>query len=189
MAGAAIPPFPLFVLSEDIDVDYVNDVLRRTTESNYNVHVFVVVSIREESYPYACGPQRAFTKVGDESRVLSGECMIAVPDSYVSPFVGKTLEDCAAYLSGTPEDIVWETKFFCALDKYSKEDDTVTLVRILLDDTLHAIPEKTSRVAGSLMTYLRDDYERSLERYQRICRREGKPDRSVGVPWTGPWNS
>ncbi|KAI8965111.1 hypothetical protein F5Y11DRAFT_313888 [Daldinia sp. FL1419] len=184
MAGAAIPPYALFVLSENIDNDYLNDVLRRTTEANDGRSVFIVVSIPDTSSPYSCGPPRCYVGVGDEQRILTTGGTTAVPDSYISPFLGKTLEDCAAYLSGTPEDITWETEYFCALDEHSKEDDTMMMIRILPNGRLHAFPRETKMAVLSMMTFLVDDFEQRLGVYQRMCRRQGKPDRSVGVPWT-----
>lgn len=110
-----------------------------------------------------------------------------VSNSYISPWSGKTVEDCAKWLQGAPEDVASDKRHFAALNEFSKEDNTVLLCRIKDDGgnvKLDYFPLNTKWIACYLYTNSGDRFEESFGGYQREMEDEGKPDRSQGGPYS-----
>ena len=110
----------------------------------------------------------------------------SVASSFKSPFAGKTLQACAAYMRDTSSDVAWQNEFFYTLDENDMNEDTVMLVRRFSDEdgtALHAFPQPTESATQFTINYIGDDWEDKMKRYKRVARKLGKEDRSVGVPF------
>jgi hypothetical protein len=110
-----------------------------------------------------------------------------ISDSYKSPWYGKSVEDCAKWLQAAPDDVASDKRHFAAMNKYSKEDDTVLLCRIRNDDgalKVDYFPLTTAWIAMYLHTNNGDTFEESFGGYQRKMEDDGKPDRSQGGPYS-----
>ncbi|KAI6081639.1 hypothetical protein F4821DRAFT_248830, partial [Hypoxylon rubiginosum] len=179
-------PYPLFVLSDQVDVDYLNSVLQRTADSNDDCFALIPVSILDEKSPYACAPRKRWTDDPDPREIVSEGPKTPLPPSYVSSFVGKTLKDCASYLSNSPEDAAWSIDYFFALDEHCKNEDTILLARAFEDRNkgIHAFPAPTTQAVQKMFSVeTSSDFEMKMEAYQNIIKEQGKVDRSIGTPW------
>ncbi|KAM4060733.1 hypothetical protein HRG_001727 [Hirsutella rhossiliensis] len=177
-------PFALFVLSETVDVEYINQFLRRTAEENDGNFFLTVVHIPDPSSPYACAPEHRTEGEGEGERSLPSDgTRPPIADSFASPFLGKTLEDCAKYLRATPNNKDWDDEYFCVLGEEDVSEDTVTLVRSFDDGAVHAFPCSTGECARKMYTALGDNFEEKLQIYKDITDAEGDKDRSVGEPY------
>jgi hypothetical protein len=110
-----------------------------------------------------------------------------IPESYKSPWYGKTVEDCARWLQDAPNDVASDKEHFAAMNEFSKEDDTVLLCRIKTNGgglKVDYFPVTTAHIAMYLHTNNGDRFEESFGGYQRRMEDEGKPDRSQGGPYS-----
>ncbi|KAK2597375.1 hypothetical protein QQS21_005999 [Conoideocrella luteorostrata] len=183
MSGPSAP-YALFVTSDKIRVEHVNDVLHRTSEGNDGMFFLNIVHIPNSSSPYDCAPdRRTITEDGQERELPAEGTHPPVADSFASPFVGKTLEECARYLGATPANKDWNRQYFCVLGEDDREQDEVMLVRSFDQGAVHAFPCKTEETANKMFTAFSDNFEEKLQMYQKIAKSQGKRDRSVGVPY------
>jgi len=111
-----------------------------------------------------------------------------IPESYVSPWYGKTVEDCAKWLQAAPDEVVSDKRHFAAMSEFSRDDDTVLLCRVKRVDggewKVDYFPVWTVHIAMYLHTSNGDMFEEAFGQYQARMKDEGKPDRSQGGPYT-----
>jgi hypothetical protein len=110
-----------------------------------------------------------------------------IPESYESPWLGKTVEECARWLQAAPDDIASNKKHFAAMNEFSKEDDTVLLCRINTDNggfKVDYFPITTEHVAMYLHTSSGSRFEEAFGHYQSMAEDEGRPDKSQGGPYS-----
>ncbi|KAF2648758.1 hypothetical protein K491DRAFT_698672 [Lophiostoma macrostomum CBS 122681] len=69
-------------------------------------------------------------------------------ESLPSVWIGKTIEQCAQWLSQAPEDIAVNRIYFAVISENMKENDTVTLCR-----TVEDIPEENEEDRGQLQYF------------------------------------
>jgi hypothetical protein len=111
-----------------------------------------------------------------------------IPKTYMSPWYGKTVEECAKWLQAAPNDVAPEKTHFAAMNNFSKEDDTVLLCRVKpthggLLKTVDYFPVTTKHIAMYLHTTSGSRFEESFGGYQLEMELDGKPDRSQGGPY------
>ncbi|KAI1656459.1 hypothetical protein F4813DRAFT_364405 [Daldinia decipiens] len=178
-------PFALFILSEKISVEYLNTLLERaldTSESSAGWYILTVVHITDPSDPYGCAPDEVIVRDGDRVyRMPQKGTRPPLDDSFVSPFLGKTVEDCARYLRGTPDKKDWNREHFCVLCDDDLLEDTVTLVRGFEHGAVHSFPCPVDEIWGKMMTMWNGrSFEEQLQTYQYIVEEHPDKDRSVG---------
>jgi hypothetical protein len=105
-----------------------------------------------------------------------------IAESFRSPWIGSTIEDCAKLLSEAPSEIALNTNYFTAIDVHSKEEDTVLVCRWLeysgsLIDVDY-FPQSTDLIAMMMRTNLGSKFDERADGYQTQCRKLGNPDRS-----------
>ncbi|OAQ65219.1 hypothetical protein VFPPC_06366 [Pochonia chlamydosporia 170] len=182
--SAIPPPYALFILSDTADVDYLNDVLRRTSESNFGDLFLSLVDIPNQESPYDCAPDRETTREHGEERELPAEgTRPPVSNTFTSPFLNQSLDDCVKYLRATPEKKAWNTEYFCVVGKDDKAEDTVTVVRSFNHGAVHAFPCKTEETGSFMFTGYSENFEEKMQTYQKLAKANGDKDRSVGVPY------
>ncbi|KAI0104471.1 hypothetical protein F4814DRAFT_430870 [Daldinia grandis] len=175
-------PFPLFVLSEKASVEYLNALLQRTAAENDGWFFLTVVQTTDTPDPYGCAPDEAIGRDGDRVYRISQEgTRPPLADSFVSPFLGKTAEDCARYLRGTPDRKDWNREHFCILCDDDVLEDTVTLVRGFESGAVHSFPDSVDATARRMYTmWTGSSFEEKLEMYQAGMEEHPEKDRSVG---------
>lgn len=155
-----------------------------TADGNDGDFFLVVVQIHSPSEPYACAPHFHTVGEGDEERsVPSAGTRPPITDSFASPFLGRTVQDCAQYLRGTPNSKDWNKEYFCVLDDDDVDQDTIMVVRRLGGNDVHAFPCPVRETSRKIYTALSDNFEEKLLMYQRITKSEGNYDRSIGTPY------
>lgn len=143
-----------------------------------------MVHIPDPSAPYDCAPDHQTVGEGDEKRDLApAGTSPPIADSFESPFIGKSLEECAKYIQDTPDNKVWNHEYFCVLGDEDKADDTITLVRSFSNGAVHSFPCPTDETGLNMYTALSDNFEEKLQMYQKKTKSKGGNDRSVGVPY------
>ncbi|KAI1244684.1 hypothetical protein MGN70_014561 [Eutypa lata] len=158
MAGP-IPPFAFFVTAE-VDGEYLNDALARAYKGNFEAAWEQYLATDN----YQDAPRRVKNAYPEGTKA-------PIPANFSSPFVGKTLEDCAKWLQEAPDDVALNREYFTAVDNSSREDDTIQICRVIAESTIQ------------MSTSLGVKFDEALQRYQRNRMRDGKPDRSKGVPY------
>ncbi|KAI8965379.1 hypothetical protein F5Y11DRAFT_312941 [Daldinia sp. FL1419] len=176
------PPFALFILSDKITVEYINKLLQRVADDNYGVFCLTLVQTTDPSDPYDCAPDEVrIVEDGRESIISTDGTRPPIPDSFVSPFIGKSLEECAEFLRRTPDKKDWNREHFCVLGDDDVRDDTVTLVRGLDNGRVHAYPETVELTGSSMFTmWTGNSFEEKLQMYQAGVEEHPEKDRSVG---------
>jgi len=111
-----------------------------------------------------------------------------ISSDYHSPFIGKTLEECAKWLQGAPDDVALHKTYFTALDEHSKEDDTVMMCRIVESKgegevKLEYFPLETDTIQMYIATSDGLKFDERALNYQRQRMQDGKPDRSKAGPY------
>ncbi|KAI0381678.1 hypothetical protein F5Y04DRAFT_280758 [Hypomontagnella monticulosa] len=176
MAGPT-PPFALFVIADGIDVDYLSDALKRAYKGGFEAawEQYLVTG------DYDDAPKKLENTYpeGTEAPVAS---------SYQSPFIGKTVEDCAAWLQNAPDGVALNRDYFLVIDEFSKKSDSVQICRVLHTEggggfEVEYFPESTDDSTVQMNTSLGVKFDEALQRYQRNRMRDGKPDRSKGMPY------
>lgn len=107
-------------------------------------------------------------------------------DSFKSPWVGKTVEDCAKWLQNAPNDSGVQREYFTAMNQFSKEDDTVLTCRIRNENggvKVDFYPLPTANISMYMLTNRDTKFDEAGHSYQAKVRREGRPDRSQGGPF------
>lgn len=106
--------------------------------------------------------------------------------SFESSFVGKTPEECAVWLQAAPEDVDLDRDIFATLDEHSKENDTITMCRVLEDrgGEVEYFPVPVGDAVVLLITSQGLKFDERLEGYQSQMREDGKPDLSKGKPYS-----
>ena len=111
--------------------------------------------------------------------------------SLPSAWIGKTIEQCAQWLSEAPEDIAVNKRYFAVICEHMKEEDAVMLCRTVEDipeereedrGQLQYFPVKTERTELILMQTIGIEFLERLMQYRTRRLQEGKPDRSKGGP-------
>ncbi|KAK6956635.1 hypothetical protein Daesc_001914 [Daldinia eschscholtzii] len=178
-------PFPLFVLSEKASTEYLNDILQRTADVFGDCYFLTLVNIPDPSKPYDCAPDKEMAWEGDrEYEVSQPGTEPPISEPFVSPFIGKTGEDCARYLIETPEDKVWNIENFCMITDDDVSEDTITLVHRFENGAVHSFPSTVEETWGNMMTIWTElFFEEKLQQYQFIMELEPEKDRSVGKPF------
>lgn len=116
-----------------------------------------------------------------------------------NPFIGASLESCAAYLRASASvDTPLNKEFFVVLDEQYLTHETLLVahsyvawgdeVRVLLPekcvkDGVQAYPCEKGTVLGHMSLRTPTDFQEDLERYQSLCESRGVEDRSVGIAW------
>lgn len=107
-------------------------------------------------------------------------------DSFKSPWIGKTIEECAQWLQNAPSDSGVQREYFTAMDQFSKEDDTVLTCRVRNENgevEVDYYPLATKEIAMHMLTNRGSKFDEAGHAYQTRMKREGKPDRSQGGPF------
>ncbi|EMR71282.1 hypothetical protein UCREL1_1676 [Eutypa lata UCREL1] len=175
MAGP-IPPFAFFVTAE-VDGEFLNDALTRAYKGNFEAAWEQYLATDN----YQDAPRRVKNAYPEGTKA-------PIPANFSSPFVGKTLEDCAKWLQEAPDDVALNREYFTAVDNSSREDDTIQICRVIGKGELGNIqvecfPVPTAESTIQMSTSLGVKFDEALQRYQRNRMRDGKPDRSKGVPY------
>jgi hypothetical protein len=108
-----------------------------------------------------------------------------LPSTYRSPWINKTVEDCARWLQSVPKDSPLNQEYFTVLNEYSKEDDTVLVCRINQENgwKVEYFPQSTDEVAMQMHTNDGTRFDVKASGYQNVVGRLGKPDRSRAGPF------
>jgi len=219
----ALAPFALFVVSDTITVDvrfqgpfsyllwsrcstdslqthlqHLNRVL--ADESSDGNHLLAPVVEPDLSSPYSATPRRPYDSTG--KKMPAAEHPPPVPADILTParnpFVGATLESCAAYLRASASvDPPWHTESFAVLGEQYVTHGTILVAHSYVagedkyapefikcfHDGVQAYPCEKGTVLGHLTLRTGQDFQEDLERYQRICKSSGVEDRSVGIAW------
>jgi hypothetical protein len=107
-------------------------------------------------------------------------------DSFNSPWIGNTIEDCAKWLHHMPNDSAIQKEYFAAMDQFSREDDTVLECRIRIVNGAIEVdyyPLSTADISMYMISNRGSRFEEAGRSYQAQVKREGKPDRSQGGPF------
>ena len=120
-----------------------------------------------------------------------------LPANWSSPWIDKSVEDCAHWLQQMPtyhgpeyyHDSSVDRTYFLTMDRYSKEDQTMLVCRVrkLKEGGLVVdyYPQAIHQVSMYMWT-ANVRFGENAEIYQNRRRRVGKPDRSRfldGTPW------
>lgn len=121
-----------------------------------------------------------------------------LPAEWSSLWIGKSVEDCAKWLQqmhtcNGPEYYLHTNvrrDYFAAMDKFSKEDDTILVCRVVKtgDEELRVdyFPQKTDEVQMQMWTNEGSMLDNKAEAYQATARKEGKLGRSRFQPGRSP---
>jgi hypothetical protein len=105
-----------------------------------------------------------------------------IAESFKSPWIGSTIEDCAKWLREAPPGIAVDRNYFTAIDIHSKEEDTVLVChRLECPGSLVDVdyfPQSTDMIAMQMWTNLNSKFDEKADCYQAQCREDGSPDRS-----------
>ncbi|KAF2443356.1 hypothetical protein P171DRAFT_414795 [Karstenula rhodostoma CBS 690.94] len=171
------PPFALFVLDENIDIEYLNRSLKLAHDWDANATWDLWVATNSyEDMPAAPGerqPPPEATKPPLEN-------------SFKSPWIGKTVEDCAVWLQNAPDNSGVEREYFTAMNRFSREDDTVLTCRVRSGSSRVEVgyyPLATADISMYMITNRGSRFDEAGYTYQARVRRDGKPDRSQGGPF------
>ncbi|KAH8701248.1 hypothetical protein GQ44DRAFT_632234 [Phaeosphaeriaceae sp. PMI808] len=165
-------PLMLFVLDKDIDNVILEHARSWDADAGWNLW------LTTESYEDMPRDSPNGVVYGTE---------LPIPESYKSPWYGKTVEDCARWLQAAPNDVASDKRHFAAMNEFSKDDSTVLLCSIKTGDGKFKVdyfPVATKYIAVYLHTRNGDQFEESFGGYQRRRKDEGKPDRSKGGPYS-----
>ncbi|KAI4606669.1 hypothetical protein J4E80_009981 [Alternaria sp. BMP 0032] len=177
------PPYALFVLDKSITNEYLNSVLERAYhgdgDSGWD---FWVATDSYDDLPACPEVHKPPPPGGTEA---------PVPSSFVSPWLGKTPEDCAKWLQAMPRtedtdekkyvvDTPVNDAYFVFLNEFSKDEDIVFVAHIVEEDgeemRVEYFPQSTDRVQAAMWTNWRFDEKAIL--YQRRQFNNKEPDRS-----------
>lgn len=117
-----------------------------------------------------------------------------------NPFLGATLEGCAAYLRASASvDPAWDMEMFAVLDEGYLTHGTVLVAHSYVagddktkyapdhvkcfHDGVRAYPCEKGTVLDHMSLRTGLDFQEDLERYERSCRSSGVEIRSIGVAW------
>lgn len=110
-----------------------------------------------------------------------------ISDTFTSPWVGKSLEDCAKWLQQAPADSAVHRDYFTAMNEFSKKDDTVLVCRVKSKDgdkiELEYFPQPTDKIVMEMATNGGLKFDEKAQNYQRSRMKDGKPDRSKAGPY------
>lgn len=113
-----------------------------------------------------------------------------LPDNWSSPWIGKTIEECAKWLQEMPTydgeqyylDTSVRREYFVAMDEFSMEDDTMLVCRVTKKEDggvkVDYFPQAVDEVQMQMWTNEGSMFDNKAEAYQATMRKEGKPDRS-----------
>lgn len=98
-----------------------------------------------------------------------------IPVSFVSPWIGKTLRECARWLQKAPKDVAVNRRYFTALIEDSKGEDTVLVCRIAQspksgDVEVEYFPQPTDLVALHMVTNDDTRFDEKALVYRRSLR-------------------
>lgn len=118
-----------------------------------------------------------------------------LPASWSSPWIGKTVEDCAKWLqnmpkyNSTPEkqylvDTAVNTNYFVMMNEFSVEEDIVFVCRVVKEGgeggkgelRIEYFPQDTDKV--QMMMWTNWQFDERATNYVRARWSDGKPDRS-----------
>ncbi|KAF2128259.1 hypothetical protein P153DRAFT_431952 [Dothidotthia symphoricarpi CBS 119687] len=170
------PPWALFVLDENIDTEYLNRSLQLAHEwDNASWDLWVATDSYED-----------MPKVPGERGPLPEATKPPLEDSFKSPWIGKTVEDCAKWLQNAPNNSAVLRDYFTAMDRYSKQDDTVLTCRVWVENDevkVDYYPLPTAHIQMYMWTNRCTRFDEAGYHYQSRVKRDGKPDRSQGGPF------
>jgi hypothetical protein len=121
-----------------------------------------------------------------------------LPPDWTSPWVGKSVGECARWLQRMPtyegpqyyHHTSVDRDYFCAMDEFSMEDDTVLVCRVKKkkDAKLRVdyVPMATREVQMYMWTNQGSMLDDRADAYQWTMWKQGKPDRSrfrMGAPY------
>ncbi|KAF1848206.1 uncharacterized protein K460DRAFT_279040 [Cucurbitaria berberidis CBS 394.84] len=173
------PPFALFVLDKDITNEYLNNSLVRAYNGDYQSGWNLWVAT--DSYDDLPPPQQTHQPPPEATKP-------PLPADFSSPWVGKTVEDCAKWLQEMPvqEGVYAESvnrDYFTAMNEFSKEEDMVLVCRFQNKDNgntrVDYFPQSTDEVQMQMWTNLGSKFDEQASNYRDARRFEdNKPDRS-----------
>jgi hypothetical protein len=120
-----------------------------------------------------------------------------LPASYSSPWIGKTVEDCAKWLQEMPRfqstnekkyvvDTGVNDETFLVLNEFSKEEDSVLVCRIAKEENgesrVDYFPQGTDEVQRQMWTNWSSMFDEKIINYQRVKFRDKLSDRSRSKP-------
>jgi hypothetical protein len=106
--------------------------------------------------------------------------------SFHSPWIGRTVEDCAKWLQNMPNDRGVQREYFTAMNQFSGEDDTVLTCRVRKNNGEVGVdyyPLSTAEISMYMITNRGSKFDEAGHAYQARAERDGKPDRSQGGPF------
>lgn len=150
---------------------YVNESLKRAYEGSYQAGWSLWVA----NDSYANIPME-HNNSGTEPPLDS---------TYNSPWLGKSVEDCAKWLQDTPQETALNKNHFTVLNEYSKADDTVLVCRISIDPEFKVdyFPQPTDDISLEMYTNSGLKFDEKAANYQATMETQGKPDRSRAGPY------
>ena len=107
-------------------------------------------------------------------------------ESFKSPWVGRTVEECAQWLQDAPKDSAVLKDYFTAVNEFSKQDDTVLTCRVRFENgklKVDYYPMPTEQISMLMLTNRGSYFDERGSGYQARVKHEGKIDRSQGGPF------
>lgn len=216
-------PFALFIVSDKITVDvrfqarfslqcvwsaaaltpatypqHLNCVL--TDEGACGVHWLAPVVEPDPSNPYSATPREQYDSAG--KALCPAEYLPPVSADTLTPaknpFIGASLETCAAYLRASASvDTPWHKEYFVVLDEQYITHGTLLIAHSFLagdttnyseldmphHDGVQAYPVEKGTALGHMSLRTGIDFQEDLARYQRVSKSSGREDRSIGFAW------
>lgn len=99
-----------------------------------------------------------------------------------SPFVGKTLEDCADYLQQTEGGNTWNMDYFCVLFDGDVVENTMTLVHVSCHGPVQAFSCPTEECSKNLCTSL-SAFEEKFNMHDDTAWTEDRRNGPEGKPY------
>jgi hypothetical protein len=136
------PPWTLFVLDETIDTEVSvalgeTSIAHPSNKYQYINRSLTVAHDRDASETWnlwvATNSYEDMPKATGERQSQPEATKPPVEGSFTSPWLGKTVEECAKWLQDAPYDVAGQREYFAAMDRFSKEDDTVLACRVWKD--------------------------------------------------------
>ncbi|EME80968.1 uncharacterized protein MYCFIDRAFT_197825 [Pseudocercospora fijiensis CIRAD86] len=145
--------YALFVLDAAVPHSMIEEVLAKNEDD-------------EDYYLWLADSYDKLPDIDDDTRTTATEPPL--DPAWRSPFIGKSMEDAAAFVENAPKPLC--RLFFAVLekDRYEK-DDKITICKIV-NGEVQAIPCTTEDVANYLLGHDRDTWDESFRRWREECK-------------------
>ncbi|KAF2826407.1 hypothetical protein CC86DRAFT_370417 [Ophiobolus disseminans] len=170
------PPYALFVLDKDIDNEDLNECLQRAYDGVWQSWDIWVATISYTDMPPPQKPRQPPPPATQPP----------LPKDYTSPWVGKTVEECATWLQKAPIEDAVDTDNFLVMNEFSKDEDIILACRIVKGEDgmkVEYYPHPTGEVSMQMYTNDGRKWDEKALNYQRRQRAAGRPDRSRAGPY------